>query len=497
MAKYYSEDFTIKQELLRSKLLSVACNFSLEEVDSFLSQETEVNGLLADLKKETEETEAKLFFRNYSYLSKSIFDLLKWASKAFNGESGADGSLQAAKISIDLFDLNAYNYDTAFKSDFEKLREKFRALTDIRNLSITLKAYSESSFPFLFMLPKNLSVDNRSIPNNDRKKKEQVVILSISFTIGNEPWANPQILKPKEIYTIKGNVKINKWPKGFDRLTLTPVSMQNSDLYTVELQEIEKSEGDNIDIIGYVAFKYPQHSFEDSMAIKLMPTFTNSKFEKSYPTVIGYNQLVAKVLDPNSNHFFTGFSNMNSAVFSIATAILSDTPGIDNEQLLNFLALLSGVLNYQGFCLQHGVYKLDSTIKEEKFRDNLIQHLVGIPTLGENIIKEAHLAGGRVEISFKGITCELKVEKKISNRQEMIAKYSNQAVAYASGNIQQLSILCILDLTEKAFPPASPLNNIITVDPKVHGFEGVMSYPSKQIVVIIDGNIKRPSDYSK
>ena len=182
----------------------------------------------------------------------------------------------------------------------------------------------------------------------------------------------------------------------------------------------------------------------------------------------------------------------------IATAIDKELPKVDKNEKENFLHLLSGILNYQGFCLQQGVYKGETKVTEDDFRDQLIQHLIGLPYLGEEITKEAHLSGGRVEISYRGLIAELKVETTISDRDKLYEKYGRQPIAYASGNTKQLSILCILDSTEKKLPPAAPQNNIKLLTPKVHGFESKKTdYPSKLVVVVIDGNTKKPSDYSK
>ena len=108
------------------------------------------------------------------------------------------------------------------------------------------------------------------------------------------------------------------------------------------------------------------------------------------------------------------------------------------------------------------------------------------------------LSEGRIEIGYRGLIAELKVENSISDRDKLYEKYGKQPVAYASGNSKQLSILCILDLTEKILPPAAPQNNIKLLTPKVHGFEDkVVDHPSKLVMVVIDGNTQNPSDYSK
>lgn len=171
---------------------------------------------------------------------------------------------------------------------------------------------------------------------------------------------------------------------------------------------------------------------------------------------------------------------------------------LDNNEKNNFFTILNGIINYQGYCLQSGKYKGVKNCKEEDFRDELIQHLTANPTIGENISKEAHIAGGRVEITFKGIPTELKVETKISERNKIIEKYGNQPLAYSSGNSKLVSIVCILDLTEKKSPPSPAINNIILNTMKTHGFQDNDSkYNPFQVFIFIDGNTKNPSDYSK
>jgi hypothetical protein len=204
------------------------------------------------------------------------------------------------------------------------------------------------------------------------------------------------------------------------------------------------------------------------------------------------------VLDPNAHYFLTGFKAMNKIVADIALKIDKEIPKLDADEKNNFLHLLSGILNYQGFCLQQGIYKNEPNVYEDDFRDDLIQHLTGLPYIGENINKEAHLAGGRVEIGYKGNVAELKVEKALSDRKKIIEKYTSQGVTYSSANTKSLSILCVLDLTEKKQPVAPPQDNIFFTTPALHGFDDLSTAPPvRQVVVIIEGNTKKPSDYSK
>jgi hypothetical protein len=192
----------------------------------------------------------------------------------------------------------------------------------------------------------------------------------------------------------------------------------------------------------------------------------------------------------------TGFPASDKKLQDIANEIAQISIGLDSKEREDFLRLLCGTLNYQGFCHQQGVYKNKDTVNESHFRDSVIQHFTGLTYLGGSIVKEAEIAGGRVEISFRGITAELKVEKDTSDRDKLFEKYGKQPVVYASGNSKQFSLLCILDLTEKILPSAVPANSVKLITPTLHGFENRSpDIASKLVVVIIDGNTKNPSAY--
>ena len=234
------------------------------------------------------------------------------------------------------------------------------------------------------------------------------------------------------------------------------------------------------------------------MAVRLVAYYEDGQGRRLFPALIGYDQLVAQVLDPNLGYFPTGFKAMNRVVFDAVTAIRQQLPGLDRQELAHFAGLLSGIVNYQGFCLQHGVYKEQEQVSEDYFRDQLIQHLVRMPYVGEHVIKERHLAGGRVEISFHGVVAELKVEKSISNRTKLLTKYGKQAAAYAAANTRQLSIVCVLDLTRKTAPPAPPQNSVLLYTPILHGFEqDTPAHDARQVLVVIEGNTRKPSAYSR
>ena len=99
-----------------------------------------------------------------------------------------------------------------------------------------------------------------------------------------------------------------------------------------------------------------------------------------------------------------------------------------------------------------------------------------------------------MEINYNGIIAELKIEKKIADGSKLIDAHQQQPIAYALAVSSQLSILFVLDLTDKKFASAIAAKNVFFINVPVHGFE-VGQSTSWVAVVFIDGNTKNPSKY--
>src|SRR5690606_25277571 len=111
--------------------------------------------------------------------------------------------------------------------------------------------------------------------NNEKEIiKNEVYVLSLELYLKNNPWANPQILKPKELYTISGTVKLNKIPNGFKILRIQP-STTNSSIFELNIEAIDLTDNLNYQIKGNILFNFPQSDIEDLTSIKLIPYFSN------------------------------------------------------------------------------------------------------------------------------------------------------------------------------------------------------------------------------
>ena len=115
--------------------------------------------------------------------------------------------------------------------------------------------------------------------------------------------------------------------------------------------------------------------------------------------------------------------------------------------------------------------------------------------LGERVQEAPKQAGGITDIRYRGCIVELKVEGSLSDRDEIFAKYTSQATQYQGVEARSVTILLVLDLTEKREPPGNLRNDILLKEVETHGGSG--EYPSWAFMFVVRGNVKSPSSYSQ
>jgi hypothetical protein len=497
---HYHAELVATQFLVRRELLRQLSLFDEANLVPLLASEALVMEPLRQLETATRATAEAIFFTNYRLLGSAFYHLLRWSHEELQAGAGAEAHLRAARANIRLLRPEEAGYPDPFKARLAQCLALVGVAPQIPDIGAVVKSLLTLPFPTRYAFEEDPLAELRQevTPTNSAAESDLPPLLSAEFFIDDEPWANPQVLEPAAMYSVRGQLTPNYWPVGYDRLRLGPVSTTDSSLYSLELAEVRPSPATTTySVTGRVAFKFPQHRPEDAYAIKLLAYYENPAGERLPVPLIGYHQLLARVLSPDVAYFPTGFSALNQVVLDVVTALQS-LPGLAKQELADFTKLLRGILNYQGVCLQQGIYKAQDNVSEQAFRDQLIQHLSGLDYLGEHIVKEAEVAGGRVEISFRGMVAELKAEKTISDRGKLLAKYGPQATTYASANTKQLSILCVLDLTKKTRPPAPPQNNVLLITPALHGFEETEpAYPCRQVLVVLEGNTQKPSAYSR
>jgi len=158
--------------------------------------------------------------------------------------------------------------------------------------------------------------------------------------------------------------------------------------------------------------------------------------------------------------------------------------------------MLEALNRLRAIYAQEAIWKGQNNVPESDFQQTVTRDLRLI--LGQDVQEHPSQAGGNTDIRYRGVIVELKVEKKNGNRDHIAKKYTEQTVQYAGVEGRQISILLVLDLTEKDKPSGDIREDIFLKDVETHGgIDTDKKFPSKTFIFVINGNMKKPSDYSR
>lgn len=490
--------FTKSQFKLRALKLALLDNHNLG-LQGIITNLEEIILVVNELSEATSATFDGPYFKFLESFFSSIKFQAAYLQALKSGDSAADSLKKANQFNHEHLKDLAEKLDSS-RPSVKALSDLAAEISDCSNLiDFFTKAdkLARTRLPFVNGIEMNPYADfRRHVASEDKEedKEPEPLLLSVRFLTDNELWANPQVLKPNAQYAISGLIKLNRLPENYNKLIIRHVSTTSDEFFILSLPEIELTNDLEYHISGQIIFKYPQSTFDPPIAVRLIAQMISLTEPPIYPYLIGYDELIAQVIDEKTFTYPTGFSKLNRKALDIGLEIKKDLPHIAQEEVDYFLIILSATLNYSGYCANYGIYKGVSTLSEDEFRDRLIAHLSANPMIGGDIVKEGNIAGGRVEIRYKNIISELKVERSITDRTKMVDRYKRQPSVYASAVSAELAILCILDLTPKTLPPAPAANNIFMIPAVFHGFDNA-STTSKVAVIIIDGNLKDPSAY--
>jgi hypothetical protein len=485
----------------RTALLNAYSTFSLGSAKQTVDELAMVAKEIAALKPSLPDDE-NLALGVVQELVSGFERLCRWAIGRRAAASDAQLQLDAAK------EHAAVALERAAQLSLTRLRDASRsaatailAVTDTNGLSSVAQALARVPIPPLVAVRLRDSTDHELGKDSQIITSEGPFVVRVMLLVDGKAAANPHLLNAGTVYDLHLEAVIPAWPSEADQLVLDFVTTLPSDNYRVSSFEITRppEQHSNSTQIGtgQVEFPVAQSLLSQPIVMQMRASFLDSK-NPAYSraaTVIGYHQLRMRISDPIGTPLLSRYRSLDSRIVALLDE-LRVIPGVSEAHLEDFVAALAAVSNYMGICAQQAVYRAGQAIKESEFQRDLLIHLRR--EFGEDVQEAPRQAGGITDIRYRTVTIELKVEDNVSDREKMFEGYMNQPTQYTSGTAAQLGILCVLDVTEKLLPPAPPQNNIRLLRPTLHGFsESDPPFPVLIAAVIIDGNLRSPSNYSR
>ena len=165
------------------------------------------------------------------------------------------------------------------------------------------------------------------------------------------------------------------------------------------------------------------------------------------PTIIGHTELRVRALSPESYPVLTRYPMVDIQLPKVIEQVRSSLPDLRPNDLDDFVKVLVYLSRYAAMVADTAVFKGRIVDEKHEFQQHLLQHL-RMTELGGEVREAETVAGGILDLRYRNVVIELKVEYRIKDRKRLRDKYTSQPCQYTISSIP-LSITCILDMTEK------------------------------------------------
>lgn len=206
--------------------------------------------------------------------------------------------------------------------------------------------------------------------------------------------------------------------------------------------------------------------------------------------VLGYESFALRPYDPILD-VVTGVPVVDGRLRELFDEVRS---GVPDDELAAFARLMSATCRAAVRIQADNIFRNGTKVPEESFQSEMQTRLGMAPEL-EGRLRRTQQAGGITDLVHDDIVLELKVENERTVTPEVASLRIGQPLQYASGAGKQLSMLCILDMSEKDTPVGVLANFLYLLRPAAQDVEHT-AHQSWVGVVVIGGNLPVPSEWS-
>ncbi|MBA5867587.1 MAG: hypothetical protein GDA67_12925 [Nitrospira sp. CR1.3] len=431
--------------------------------------------------------------RQYEYFARLLDScnyLLQWASAVRKAERDAERFLRAAQQTAKdlLKDLPPDPELEPFRQAVSKI-EAVVSVDQVEPIAETLLRIP-LPLPLFAEEPawRRPTVDVLSEKNDTL----EISVAFVSFSLNASPFRNPQTIEPDLLHDLEIEVRVSDWPKNADRLVVDVISVEPASSYEFPRFSFSRPGGTSpfkLQGKGRVKLNVAQTFLSRPLEFAY-----RAQFEPEDPmaivTVEGQRHLNVQSFDPVRTPQ-SGYIQVDSKLNEIRD-LARRVPGVRDKELNDFLQILTAIGSVAGQALQDALFS--GRWSESKFQAEMQKLLRQNPKIAAELEVHPHAGGGITDLSFRGIRIELKAEPDQTISLEDTKRFLGQTSQYAAASDRRFGVLCVLDCSSKTAAPGSVANDIGLIQLPAPTGEGL---PILVGVVIIQGNLARPSDLSK
>jgi hypothetical protein len=320
-------------------------------------------------------------------------------------------------------------------------------------------------------------------------RREDLAVAFLEFTINGSPAANLHALRPKEIHDLGLVIHVSRWPKGADALVISPISAEPKSVWDLPRFSFDKPDGDppftfqrHGRMVIHASQSFDARPLEFLYAAQFEPTVKDERV-----VVAGQRTLRLDGVGPEGQAI-SGYGELDAAILGVRRTLRADA-SVPDQDIRSVMTLLPTLANLAGASVQDALYP--KPISESVFEASARDRLRAVPNIGVELEQQAQAAGGRTDLSFRGVRVELKSEQRSRLLPEDCARFVEQTATYAVGTGKRVAVLAVLDCSPKSTSPL-PLGSCLFVQQHDTG-AGIVHV----VTVLIQGAFPKPSSFSR
>lgn len=417
--------------------------------------------------------------------------LFRWDASVQTAAEDADRHMAAARRNAELTRARLDGDTPAHDAlrDWLSRAEQLDEATEIEGLRAELRRVA---LP-VPTVPKPPAQARRSEKPDDDSGRPRAFCL---LQIGGQPLSGPILVHPGTAYDLVVEARVLDWPEWAARIHVRFLSRWQGVAADVPEVILESPSEDHEGVWRGVAAggvvvratpAEPDKPLLFTVEVELVGEGRRETIE-----VLGYAELALYAYDP-ARDYITGSEVIDQRVHEVLVDI-GGSGALQGEREA-FAKLFKTLANEAQVLVANRHFRAGERVREADFQARLLERAQSV--LGAaNVRTGAEVGGGEMDIVYLDtLTAELKVESATPATLENAAKYLGQPVQYASGAGRQLSILCILDVTERSAPVGVLANGIGVLRPMLAGLENP-DYPALVGVIIVSAGLPLPSDWA-
>lgn len=317
----------------------------------------------------------------------------------------------------------------------------------------------------------------------------ELAVAFLKFSIDGKPAAGTHYLTPGETHDLEIEVRVSRWPEEAETLELRPLSIDPPESHAFPVFRLGKPAGS----APFVTRGNGRAMVKFAHALNARPSEFRyaAHFEPSFSeqpmVVVGQRTLRIEAFDLK-RMYWTGFPNLDAKLLQVRDSLRSETV-VPSEDIANAMSVLRILSNFAGRCVRDN--EVNETWLEARFQKAIRGELRRDPEIGSELDEHSQVAGGVMDLSYRGICIELKASSDRRLKLDDCRRYVPQAAAYAVGLGKRLALLCVLDSSPKA-EGAFPLEDGIGIY-----IENASGLPVCVVAVLVQANLVRPSALSR